>query len=154
HAVAYRSKSLVVCYDYRGQLLRPVNLLEQVMNALAGLAVQITRGLVRKQQTRVRNQCPRQCYSCLLTTGQFAGSVHRAIRKPYALQHRLSLLLRRAIRASPDQQRHHRILNGGELGQQVMKLEDETNLPVPKPSQVYISEFEDVKFAHFYRACG
>jgi hypothetical protein len=40
------------------------------------------------------------------------------------------------MRASPYQERHHCILNGGELGQQVMKLEDKTNLPVPKPRQV------------------
>src|SRR5262249_18709071 len=36
----------------------------------------------------------------------------------------------------------------------MMKLEDETNLRVAKSSQVYISEFKDVKFGHFYGTCG
>jgi hypothetical protein len=90
----------------------------------------------------------------LLTAGQLSGPVRDTIRETYTLQHRCGSLDSRSVRASTDEQRHHRILNGGELGQQVMKLENETNFPVPKPRQVYITEFKDVKFTHFYRSCA
>jgi hypothetical protein len=150
HAVADASKTLVMSDDYRSQPLRSVNLLEQAMNAFACLAVEVTRRFVCQQQTWAGNERSCQRDPGLLATGQLSGPVGNSIREPDTSQHRLRSLYRCSARAAPDEQRHHRIFNCGELGQQVMKLENETNFPVPKPRQVYITEFEDVKFADFY----
>src|SRR5215831_10728229 len=152
NAIADGRKTLVMGDDYRGQLLRSVNLLEQAVNAFTCFAVEVTSRLVCEKQPWPRHKRPRKCHPGLLTTGQLSGPVCDAIRETYASKHRPGSRNSRSMRASPDEQRHHRILNGGELGQQVMKLENETNFPVPKPRQVYITEFKDVKFAHFYRS--
>jgi hypothetical protein len=154
NAVADGGKTLVVSDDYRGQPMRSMYLLEQAMNALACFAVEVTRRLVCEKQAWPRHKRPRKRYPGLLTAGQLSGPVRDAIRETHTFEQRRGSRYSRSMRASPDEQRHHRILNGGKLGQQVMKLENETNFPVPKPRQVYITEFKDVKFANFYRSCA
>jgi hypothetical protein len=46
HAIAGSSKTLVVGDDYRGQALRSMDLLEQAVNTVPGLAVQISSRFV------------------------------------------------------------------------------------------------------------
>ena len=152
--VANGSKSLVVGDDNRGQLPRYVDLLEKAMNGLTGFAVEITGRFVSQQEPRLGDERSRQRYSRLFAAGQLAGPVRNAISETNACEHRFCSLSRSSKRAAPNQQRHHRVFNCGELGQQVMKLKDESNLPVPKPRQVYITEFEDVKLTYFYRPCS
>jgi hypothetical protein len=43
-----------------------------------------------------------------------------------------------------DEARHHRIFDGIELGQEMMELKDETDLPIPKMSKFFFTHLEDV----------
>jgi hypothetical protein len=125
-----------------------MDLLEKAMNALTSFAVEITSRLISQQQSRARDKRSSKRHSRLLAPRHFARPVHRAVGQSDRFEHRVSATPCRFVRSSVDEHRHHYILNGCELGQQVMKLEDETNLPVPKPSQVYITKFKNVKFSY------
>jgi hypothetical protein len=124
------------------------------MDVFTGPAVDVTRQLGPQKQSRPGYECSSQRDSCLLAAGQLAGAVRDAIGQADASKHRLRSLLSPSARVPRYEQRHHCVFNRGELGQQVMKLENETNFPVPKPRQVYITEFKYVKFSHFYRSSG
>ncbi len=133
--------------------MRLVDLLEQIMNAFASSAVEIACRLICQEHSRLGDERSRQCDSRLLPARQLARPVRCAIIESHPFKHPLRALARSCVRATTDEQRHHNIFKSCELGQQMMKLENEANFTVPKPSQVYITEFENVKFAKFDAAC-
>jgi len=87
HPIADGSKAFVMGNDYRCQLLRSVNLLEQAMNAFTRLAVQVTGWLICQKQARPGYKCSCQRNPGLLTAGQLSGSVRNAIGEADTFEH-------------------------------------------------------------------
>ena len=52
---------------------------QQLAHALCRLVIEIAGGLVRQQQSRAMNQCPRDRYTLLFTAGKLAGPMRRAV---------------------------------------------------------------------------
>src|SRR5260370_39402204 len=115
------------------------------MDALAHPGIEITRWLISQKESRGVDQRPRNRDPSLLTTRQFARPMADAVRQPYPAKQRLCCHSGVARGSPSGEHGHHHIFKGCELRQQVMKLENETNLPVPKPSQVSITESKNVK---------
>src|SRR5215467_5112555 len=103
---------------------------EQVKDHFGGSAVNIARWLIRQQNLRLGDQCPRQRESLLFAAGKFAGTVMSARLEANFSQPPRRFLTGRGHRLSATQQRHGDILERGELRQQVVKLPDKADLAV------------------------
>src|SRR5262249_14929356 len=69
----------------------------------------------------------RDRHALLLAARQLAGSMPNAVTEADGLQDLRRAILGLALRHSLDERRHRDVLEGRELGQQVMELEDEAD---------------------------
>src|ERR1051325_5950714 len=141
HAVANLCQPFIVGDNDRGQALRPVNLLEKVMNALTRSTVEIARRLIREKQAGRRDQGSCQGDARLFAAREFAWAVRRARAQTDIGEQRGGARPGARPIASRDEQRHHNIFKSRKFGQQIMKLKNESNLSVAEPCQVYLTEF-------------
>src|SRR5690606_32634965 len=107
-----------------------------VLDLLPRLRVEVAGGFVGQEDPRPRGQGARQGDALLLAAGKLARPVVESMTEPHPLQD----LARCALRPPPffpaDEERHHRVLQRGEIRQQVMGLEDEADGVVAKPRQL------------------
>jgi len=117
----------------------PIQGQHQFEHVVARFAVEIARGFVSQNDSRLRHKRSRHRDPLTLTPGQFA----RPVLKPASETHALKDLAGPGPDGiewlSPYQQRHGNILEGGELRQKVMKLVDEAQMPVTDAATLRIA---------------
>ena len=118
----------------------PVELAEQGVDPLGGLRIEVAGGLVGQQQPRLEAQRPGQRHPLLLAAGELAGPVVEPVGQPHLRQHLLGAARASAAGQPPDQPGHHGVLERGELGQQVVALEDEADRLVAEAGQLLLVE--------------
>ena len=103
---------------------------------LSGPAVEVAGGLVGDQDRRVQEERPGDRDALLLAARELRGPMAEAVGEAEARQHsggaveELGPVGAERPPAELDHGRQHGVLQGGELGQQVIELEDEADLLV------------------------
>ena len=114
--------------------------LKELEHRLAGLAVEVARGLVGHQHDRACDERPRDRDALLLPAGELARAMSQPIAEPHLLErvHRpLAPLLRaRAL----IQQRHRDVVLDRQLRQQVERLKDEPDLASAEAAERFVVE--------------
>lgn len=113
---------------------------QQIKNHFTGAEVQVACGLVGEQYRRAAYQRARQDHALLLSSGQFPGTMRGSAAKPDFVQSCQGLHGRLALNFTPNQQRHHHILQRRKLRQEIVDLPDESNLPITKISLCGVCE--------------
>ena len=107
-------------------------LLEQLDNALSGVAVQIACRLVGQDNVRVGGEGPGDGHPLLLSAGEFLNSaVDLVLGKPHAQEQLLRPLLFVGNLVLGDLHSRQHVLQGIEVLQQIVGLEDDGHMPVP-----------------------
>jgi hypothetical protein len=107
-----------------------VQLAEQVEHRLSRGRVEIAGRLVGEQEAGASGEGARDRHALLLAAGQSARSVRTPIGEADARQDLAGHPKRLRFRNSGDAVRHRDVLLGREFGQQVVELEDESDLLV------------------------
>jgi hypothetical protein len=112
---------------------------QHFVKPLARLAVEIPRWLIREQHRWLVGQGACHGYPLLLATRQFRRAMLDSLGQTNLVQEvQRSLPGARTI-DTRNELRHHYILEGREVAQQVMKLEDETDELIPYTSQFLVA---------------
>ena len=93
-----------------------------------GLRVEIAGRLVGEEHARRVGDRPRDGDALLLAARQFGGAMVEALGEAEEIEKLAGALARFARREPTDELRHDHVLEGGELGQEVMELVDEADL--------------------------
>jgi acyl-CoA thioesterase-1 len=121
-----------------------VDVVENAGDALAGGVVEIAGGLVREEDARAGNQSACEDDSLLLAAGQFAGAVVLTVSQTDLTESLLSRRTGLLFGFTADQEGHHDVLEGGELGEQVVNLPHEPEEAVAKVGEAVFVEGGDV----------
>ncbi len=121
-----------------------MQIVQQSIDHIAGLGVQVAGRLVGKQEGGVAHQRPGQHHALLLAAGEFSRPVRGARAQADLFQPRHRGPGRLGAGDAPDQQRHHDVLERGELRQQVMDLPHEPDRPVAQVRQLGVRQRRDV----------
>ena len=100
------------------------------MQFLLVLAVQTARRFVGKYQFGIVHQGTCYSHTLFLATGKFVWLVVGTLGKSHKVQQFHSTLLSLLVRGACYEGRHHHIFQGCELGQELVKLEDEADVAV------------------------
>jgi acyl-CoA thioesterase I len=108
-----------------------VEIEEKIRDALAGMRIEITRGLVREQNVGLGHERAREGDALLLAAGQLFRVMRGARREPHLIES-----LRRAyarVAMAVQLERQHDVLQSREGGDQVEGLEDESHVRAAHP---------------------
>ncbi len=130
--------------DQEGRPAAGVEVEEELVDGVAGGAVQIAGGLVGEDEGRLHDQGARQGDALLLAPGELARAVLEPVAESDLLEELLRLLLQGRAAHASDEAGHHDVLEGGELGEQVMELEDEADALVAECRELTARELGDV----------
>jgi hypothetical protein len=130
----------IVRNDHRRQPLIPVELAEEIDNSLARDHIQISCRLICEKELGSHDESTGDSHSLLLAPGEFANAMIYSTFKSDLCQDSLCHVRRFSLRNSGDQGRDQGVFKGVKLGQQVVKLKDESNIP--------ISQFAEFPFIH------
>jgi hypothetical protein len=114
------------------------------MEPFAGLLVQVPGRLVRQQRPGRLGQRPRHGHALLLPSGQGAGTMGGALAEPQLGEELLGPAPHLGLGLAGDQTGHHHVLEGRELGQQVMELKHEAEGAVAELPEPRLGEREGV----------
>src|ERR1035438_10265394 len=123
-----------------GLAVLAVQRLEQVQNLVAGLAVEIASGLVAEQQGRIGDNGAGDSYALLLPAGKLAREMSRALRQPNDRQRRCNMSFPLCLGQVREQQRQFHVPLGRKHREQVVKLEDEADMPCAPCRQLAIGQ--------------
>ncbi len=99
---------------------------------LSGFRVKVSCRFIREEDLRFEDERPGDGHPLLFPAGELPGFVGDPVAQPHLAEDRLRLPFRLRFRDPPDQGGHHGVFQGAEFGQEVVKLEDEADLPVPE----------------------
>ena len=113
-----------------------VHVAQQAVQRLGGLLVEIAGRLVGQKDGGPHDEGARHGHPLLFAARQHAGTVRQPLAETDAAQQFLRPGARLGQRHAGNPHRHLGVLQRAELRQQVMKLEDEPDVPVPKRHHV------------------
>jgi hypothetical protein len=116
----------VVGDDHETRLPRTIERQHQLENAGGGLPIEIAGRLVGEHAGRLGDQRARDRRPLPLASRQLRRGVPQTVPESDLAEHGRSARFCLGFRHAPDVQRHGDVLQRGELGEQVMKLIDET----------------------------
>ncbi len=117
---------------------------EEVMELAGVLGVEVAGGLVGEDQLGVVHQRPGHGNALLLPSRQLRGLVPYPIRKFQKIK-KFLCSLKGFLPALPGDKRGHRhILQRRELGQQMVELIDETDMPVAELRQLVVGQTVEI----------
>lgn len=125
----------VVRDDDDGGAALAVDLEEELVDSLAGGAVEVAGGLVAEQELGFEREGAGEGDALLLATRELAGAVADAVLEADLFEQGHAAVLHLTQRLALDQPGHGDVLEGGELGEQVVKLEDEADRLVAQGGQ-------------------
>ncbi len=140
-------------HDQRGAA-RSVHLQQQVRHIPPGGRIEISGGLIGQKNRGLQNQGPGNRYSLAFSPGELAHRMLQPMQKPHFLENFPCALAHLFSPAFLEQTGHHYVLNGAELGQKVMELEDKAQETIPKPSEFCGRSIEYVVPAKDHAARG
>ena len=120
----------VVGDDDDGGAVLLVDLEEEVVHRVAGLGVEVAGGLVGEEELGREDQGAGEGDALLLAAGELAGAVGDAVAQGDLVEQGAGGALHLAAALALDEAGHHHVLEGVELGEQVVELEDEADGPV------------------------
>ena len=121
----------VVGDDHQRRLELPRQPPEELVQPLAVGVVQVAAGLVGQDDQRVRRERAGHRRPLLLAARERRRTVGHPPGQPHGGEQLLGPRAGPALVLPGDQQRQHDVLQRGELPEQVMELEHESELPVP-----------------------
>lgn len=132
--------------DHDDGLLQIINgAAHEIENFGAGGGIQISGGLIGKDDFRVGRQRPRHCNTLLLTAGEFAGAMTGAVAQPDAVEHIVEPCL---IRITARQiHRQSDVFDRGEGRHEIERLEHEADLVAAKQCEVAFGKCREVGVA-------
>ena len=133
--------------DEQGHLVLVVEAKQKVVDLVGGAGVEVAGRLVGEQQVRAHDEGAGDRHALLLTAGELAGAMVQAVRQTDRLEHVAGPLARLLVGDSADQRGHHRVLERGELTEEVMELEDEADGLVAEAGELRRREGGDVGVA-------
>ena len=116
--------------DHADRRAGAVQLAQQIHHRFAAARVEVAGRLVREQDERLAGDGARDGDALLLTAGELARQVLRAMRHADALERRLDALLALGRLHAAVGERQLDVLEHGEIADQVEALEDEPDLAV------------------------
>src|SRR6185436_12625357 len=119
------SRVRVVRHHHDGLAVVAIERLKEIEDFVSGLAVEIARWLVAKEQRRVVDDGARDADTLFLTARELPRIMLRSICQPNDLQRDLRALAPLFATERRQQQRQLDIALRGEHGQQVVELKDE-----------------------------
>ena len=140
--------------DDKGLPVLVAQLEEEVMELFRMVGVEVARGLVGKHHSGVVDKCPCHSKALLFATGELRWLVMGAFRDFEELQELHGLLGRLLHGVAGYERRQADVLQGGEFGQQVVELEDKTDIAVAESSQSLLVQVGDINGASLARCLG
>ena len=83
---------------------------QQVYYFGARLSIEITGGLIRKQNLRIGRKSARNCHPLLLTAGELSGVMLKAMLQAHSIQQLFSIVL--SLGVAPKLARQHDVFKG------------------------------------------
>lgn len=119
----------VVRHHDNGLAMVRVQRLQEVEDLVTRLAIQVAGRLVAQQQRGVGDDGAGNTDPLFLSAGELPRIVFRPLRQPDHRQRRGHMLLALAARERREQQRQLDVPLGGQDRQQIIELEDKTDMP-------------------------
>ena len=107
-----------------------VHLPQQRVQRVGRVLVEVSSRLIGQQQRRLHDERPRHRHPLLLTTRQHARPMVEPLAEPHALEETPRPRPPLGSGHARDPERHLGVLERAELGQQVVKLEDEPDVTI------------------------
>ncbi len=134
-AVGHGSELLVVGHNDEG-LAELASQAEEQFVKLAGIrGVEVTRGLIGEDDIWLVDECPRHRHALLLASGKLCGLVSGPVSHSQKVQQIEGSFFCLAPHRASDEGRNAYILQSGKFGKQIMKLKNETDMPVAERRQ-------------------
>src|SRR5688572_20795451 len=119
-----------------------VHLEEKIDHVLAGGGIEVPGGLVGEEELGFGHEGARDGHTLLLAAGELARIVSEAFAQAHALEH-LARAARR-VRSAKELERQHHVLERGERGQELERLEHEAHHAAAKLRAPVLVEREEV----------
>jgi hypothetical protein len=146
--------AVVVGHDHDCALRRDSHTAQDVHHRVARLGVERRSGLVAHDEARLIDQRAGDRDTLLLATGQFARQCIDVVSQAELAQQLAAALRCFATRDVCREQRHGRVLCGGQSRQQVVLLKDEANVLQPECVRAAAGELLQGLAQHFDRTSG
>ena len=132
----------------------------QGQNLFRGMGIQVSGGLVRKNNLRINHQGPGNTHSLLLSSGHLVGRTIGFLSDVHKIQIFQSLFVSFFLGNPSKHQRHGHIFHGIQEGNQVVTLENEAYMHPSKSHQLFLIHFfnglsgnGDTALAGLFQAC-
>jgi acyl-CoA thioesterase I len=132
----------IVGDEDEGRAALAVHLEEQVDDLLAGLRIEVARGLVGEEEPRFGHEGACEGDALLLAPGELARIVSEPLGEPHAIEH--APRARFGIGPAVQFEGQHHVLQGGQRGQELERLENEAHHLPAKPRASILGEREEV----------
>ena len=123
---------------------RSVKFEKEAVDLVAVVRIEVARGFVGQQHGRRVDQRPRDGHTLLLTAGELPRLVVAACREAHQVEQFAGAPLDLGTRPPADQPGDADVLEGRELGQQVVELEDEADPLVAEAREVAVAQGEGI----------
>lgn len=135
----------VVGHEHERGPLLTVEFLHEFHHGRAGTRVEVSGGLVGKQDSRTVRKGPRQRDALLLPTRKLRRVVVETVAETDSFQkHSSAVPVVGGTFAAHQLERHENVLEGGERGQEVERLEDKAYVSGSKPGSTVLGQGEEV----------
>ena len=143
-AVGLASQLFVVSDDDERLAISVAQVEEEAMQLFLVLGVQTAAGFIGKHHGRTVDQRTCHCHTLLFATGQFVGLVTGTGRQVHEGEEFLGTLACLLPAHPTDEGGYHDILQCGELGQQLVELEDKTDVAIAEMGLFLLAQPGDV----------
>ena len=137
-------KALVVGDDDESLVEALAEVEEELVELLLVLRVEAAGGFVGKDNGGVIDEGTGDSHALLLAAREFGGLMVGTVGKAEEVKQLTSSRAGIAHVVSGDEGRHHDVLLGSELGQQLVKLEDEADVGIAEGGQRFLAQTADV----------
>lgn len=153
-AVRPRKGLAVVRCDEEGCIGFPDQVVQKRQHLLAGLVIEVSRRLICENEEWIVSKAPRHGDALLLTAGESVGKAVEAIGEADVLQDRFRPARGLGRWGPRELKRQEDILHDGERGDEVERLEDESNVRAPEERPVRLREGREVRSINYHPAGG
>ena len=137
-AVGDGSQLLIVGDDDEGLVQLIAQFEEEVVQLYLIVRVETARRLIGEDHQGVVDQRTGDRHTLLLTTGELCRLVLPALGQSHHVEQLFRLLFRCGVTHVAYQRGDHHVLQRGELGQQLMKLKDESDMLVAEVGELLL----------------
>ena len=143
-AVGELGEGLVVGHDDKGLTELVAQIEEELVELLLVLRVEGARRLVGQDDGGVVDECTGHGHTLFLTTGEFVGLVGGTVGQSHEIEQLLRTCAGLFRRGTRDIGRNHDVLDGRELGEQLVELEHKPQMAVAEIAQLLRGQGGDI----------